>query len=314
MKNTKRYFKLSLSTLLIIALVFSLLSYDTTTSKAEENKFMRYYDGNEVMYVNINNCIDEWWKEECVQRVYFFGQDTAWATLEQHDDTGIFKVRVPQGQYNKLIICRCKDNDSTWENKGVYNQTGDINILPGNNYICIFNGEGSKVAGWTTYEEATAPIQNITKTINSTSRGNVNTNRMQGGVILHAFCWTFDEIKNNLADIKEAGYTAVQTSPIQPAKDYSSTYTNQAHEWWKLYQPLGFTIASTDDNYLGTKQDLIDLCKEADNYGINIICDIVANHLAGKYKEDDRKIQSRRSDRSCASGMPYLQRGVLQDS
>ena len=65
MKTTKKCFKLSLiSTLLIIAIVFSLLSYDTTTSKAEGNKFMRYYNGNEVLYVNIENCIDEWWKDD----------------------------------------------------------------------------------------------------------------------------------------------------------------------------------------------------------------------------------------------------------
>ena len=99
---------------------------------------------------NIINCIDEWWKEECIHRVYFFGDDEAWGTLEQLDDTGIFKVQVPEGKYNKVIICRCKDKDSTWNNKGVYNQTGDINILPYVDYICIFNGEGSKVAGWTT--------------------------------------------------------------------------------------------------------------------------------------------------------------------
>lgn len=279
MKNTKRYLKLSfISSLLIIALVFSLLSYDTTTSKAEENKFMRYYDGNEVMYVNINNCIDEWWKEECIHRVYFFGEDEAWGTLEQLDDTGIFKVQVPKGKYSKLIICRCKDKDSTWDNNGVYNQTGDINILPGNDYICIFNGEGSKVAGWTTYENATAPIEDIVTASNSTSRGNVISKNIKGGTVLHAFCWKYTEIKNNMEEIAKAGYTAIQTSPVQPSKDYDKSYTIMEHEWWKLYQPLGFSIA--EEGYLGTKQELIDMCAEAEKYGIKIVCDIVANHLA----------------------------------
>ena len=198
MKNTKKSFKLSLiSTLLIIAIIFSLLSYDTTTSKAEGNEFMRYYNGNEVMYVNIENCIDNWWKNECTHRIYFFGKDTAWGNLEQIDETGVYKVTVPEGQYNKLIICRCKDENSTWENNGVYNKTGDISILPEQDYICIFNGENSPVAGWTTYENYAGPIittgTNISRNNDYVTKGN-DTNTADGGVVLHAFCWSYNEI------------------------------------------------------------------------------------------------------------------------
>ena len=32
-------------------------------------------------------------------------------------------------------------------------------------------------------------------------------------VILHAFCWSFNTIKENMKDIAEAGYTTIQTSP-----------------------------------------------------------------------------------------------------
>ena len=31
--------------------------------------------------------------------------------------------------------------------------------------------------------------------------------------ILHAWCWSFNTIKNNMKDIAAAGYTYVQTSP-----------------------------------------------------------------------------------------------------
>ena len=34
------------------------------------------------------------------------------------------------------------------------------------------------------------------------------------GVILHAFCWSFNTIKEKMKDIAEAGYTTVQPSPI----------------------------------------------------------------------------------------------------
>ena len=38
------------------------------------------------------------------------------------------------------------------------------------------------------------------------------------GTILHAWCWSFNTIKDNLKDIAEAGYTAIQTSPINECK------------------------------------------------------------------------------------------------
>ena len=38
--------------------------------------------------------------------------------------------------------------------------------------------------------------------------------QVEGGLILHCWCWSFNTIKANLEKIAEAGYTAVQTSPI----------------------------------------------------------------------------------------------------
>ena len=98
------------------------------------------------------------------------------------------------------------------------------------------------------------------------------------GVILHAFDWSYNTIKENLPAIAQAGYTSVQTSPVQAPKDYGS-WLDTNGQWWKLYQPLGFSIA-TENSWLGTKAELTELCSEADKYGIKIICDIVSNHLA----------------------------------
>ena len=77
--------------------------------------------------------------------------------------------------------------------------------------------------------------------------------------------------------IAAAGYTTVQTSPVQQPKDYS-TSGDVTGQWWKLYQPISFHIA--EKSWLGTKDDLKSLCDEADKYGIKIICDIVSNHIA----------------------------------
>lgn len=97
------------------------------------------------------------------------------------------------------------------------------------------------------------------------------------GVMLHAFNWSYNTIKENLPAIAAAGYTTVQTSPVQQPKDYS-TSGDVTGQWWKLYQPISFHIA--EQSWLGTKDDLKSLCDEADKYGIRIICDIVSNHIA----------------------------------
>ncbi len=99
------------------------------------------------------------------------------------------------------------------------------------------------------------------------------------GVMLHAFDWSYNTIKENLPDIAAAGYTAVQTSPVQQPKDFGNS-KDTSGQWWKLYQPLSFSVA--EKSWLGTKDELTALCTEADKYGIKIICDIVSNHMANK--------------------------------
>ncbi len=100
--------------------------------------------------------------------------------------------------------------------------------------------------------------------------------KVQDGVILHAFNWSYNAIKENLPAIAAAGYSTVQTSPVQQPKDYGSSEDVEG-QWWKLYQPVSMSIAK--DTWLGTKDELKSLCREADNYGIKIICDIVSNHM-----------------------------------
>ena len=110
--------------------------------------------------------------------------------------------------------------------------------------------------------------------------------KVADGVMLHAFNWSYNTIKENLPAIAAAGYTTVQTSPVQQPKDYS-TSGDVTGQWWKLYQPVSFHIAQ--ESWLGTKDELKSLCDEADKYGIKIICDIVSNHVANS---DDTKPNS----------------------
>ena len=102
----------------------------------------------------------------------------------------------------------------------------------------------------------------------------------QEGVILHAWQWSFNNIKANMAAIAEAGYTSVQTSVIQQSKDATAGATNEV--WWVYYQPANFTIDNTGNSALGTKAEFQAMCAEAHKYGIHVIVDVVSNHLGNE--------------------------------
>lgn len=112
---------------------------------------------------------------------------------------------------------------------------------------------------------------------------------VEDGVILHAWNWSFKQIKEELPKIAAAGFTSIQTSPAQPNKDGNNI--SGSSKWWKFYQPTDFTIG----NKLGTKEDLTDLCTEADKYGIKIIVDVVANHLANNTGKEGNAASDRSS-------------------
>ena len=138
------------------------------------------------------------------------------------------------------------------------------------------------------------------------SEPNLQTNP-QNGVILHAFNWSYNTIKDNLPAIKAAGYSTVQTSPVQQPKDYGAS-TMVANEWWKPYQPVSHQIAQK--SWFGTKADLTALCAEADKYGIKIICDIVANHVGNENKVESavsKQVQTYQSNiySATVSGSQY---------
>lgn len=104
--------------------------------------------------------------------------------------------------------------------------------------------------------------------------------RMQDTPILHCWNWSMNNITSNLQNIKDAGFKTIQLSPMQPQKDFYGGIDNVSYGWWKLYQPLGFSIA-TKDNTIGTKSELTTLCSKAKELGIDVIVDVVSNHLAG---------------------------------
>lgn len=103
-------------------------------------------------------------------------------------------------------------------------------------------------------------------------------------VILHCWNWSYTTIQEQLPAIKAAGYTAVQTSPAQPHSGYK-TGTIGVGDWWMLYQPLGLHIAQENESWLGDADDLEALCTAAHELGIEVIVDVVSNHLCNGFND-----------------------------
>jgi len=112
----------------------------------------------------------------------------------------------------------------------------------------------------------------------------VSRTSIHDGAILHAFCWNFNTIKENMPEIAAAGYTAVQTSPINDclSTEPGLTLYGDDGKWYYHYQPTDWTIG----NYqLGTRDEFKAMCDEADKYGIGIIVDIDPNHTTPVFGE-----------------------------
>ena len=102
-------------------------------------------------------------------------------------------------------------------------------------------------------------------------------------VILHAWCWSFNTIKENMKDIADAGYRYVQTSPAQECVTQTKGDKGGGNQiyghgrWYYHYQPTDWKIG----NYqLGTRDDFNAMCDEAHKYGVDVIVDVLANHTS----------------------------------
>ena len=100
---------------------------------------------------------------------------------------------------------------------------------------------------------------------------------VKDGTILQCWCWSFNTIKDSIPDIALAGYSTIQTSPINAVYDggEGGMQLYGSGKWYYQYQPTDWTIG----NYqLGTKEEFTEMCKVAHEYGIKVLVDVVPNH------------------------------------
>ena len=97
------------------------------------------------------------------------------------------------------------------------------------------------------------------------------------GSILQTFSWDFNTIKESMPDIAAAGYSAIQTSPINACLEGEGGGMELYGDgkWYYHYQPTDFKIG----NYqLGTREEFKAMCAEAHKYDIKVLVDVIANH------------------------------------
>lgn len=115
------------------------------------------------------------------------------------------------------------------------------------------------------------------------------------GLVLQAWNWSYAEIEKNLDAIADAGFTTIQISPPTELKEATVgvKVLQQANDngWWMLYQPAAYELNQSEDNVLGTKDQLVSMIDAAHNKGLFVIADAVINHLGncetGEYKITD---------------------------
>ncbi len=126
-------------------------------------------------------------------------------------------------------------------------------------------------------------IASLSVLLAATSTIKAQTVPTNDDVILHAWSWSFNTIRENMADIAAAGFKYVQTSPAQQCVTETRGDKGGGNKlfgkgyWYYHYQPTDWKIG----NYqLGTREDLAALCAEARKYGVRVIVDVLPNHTS----------------------------------
>jgi alpha-amylase len=100
-------------------------------------------------------------------------------------------------------------------------------------------------------------------------------------IILHTWSWNFPTIAENMKLISDAGYTMLQTSPVNacfsPEGGNVKILDRDAGNWYHYYQPTDWTIGN---NILGTEDEMRAMLDSAKKYDIRVLVDVLPNHTA----------------------------------
>ena len=143
-------------TALVLALLLMLgtmtTSFAAVADELAETGASVTYDGTEKLFFNMGAV--NWWPATG-NFVYFYGTSgNAWSGNAVQQTGNYYYVTIPAGTWDHVILTRNSvSSGPSFDNK--YNQTGDIAIESGKNYISSFS-ENSATATWSTYTPASS--------------------------------------------------------------------------------------------------------------------------------------------------------------
>jgi alpha-amylase len=111
----------------------------------------------------------------------------------------------------------------------------------------------------------------------------VDPNFTNTETILHAWCWNFPTIAENMKNIADAGFTMVQTVPVQqclnPEGSSKKIFDDNVTEgnWYYFYQPTDWKIGN---QIVGSKEQMQAMLDSAAKYNVRVIVDVLPNHTA----------------------------------
>lgn len=99
--------------------------------------------------------------------------------------------------------------------------------------------------------------------------------------ILHVWSWNFPTIADNMKQIADAGFTMIQTSPVNscfsPEGGNIKIFDEKEGNWYHYYQPTDWTVGN---NILGTEEQMQAMLDSAAKYNIRVLVDVLPNHTA----------------------------------
>lgn len=117
----------------------------------------------------------------------------------------------------------------------------------------------------------------------SKDRITVNPDATNEDVILHVWSWNFPEIARSMHEIADAGYTMIQTSPVQPHYAPEGSCVEifdpkvKKGNWYYYYQPTDWKVGN---KILGSKVQMQAMLDSAAKYNVRVIVDVLPNHTA----------------------------------
>ena len=99
--------------------------------------------------------------------------------------------------------------------------------------------------------------------------------------ILHVWSWNFPTIAENMKKIADAGFTMLQTSPVNacfsPEGGNVKIFDEKEGNWYHYYQPVDWTVGN---NIVGTEAEMKAMLDSARKYDVRVLVDVLPNHTA----------------------------------